>query len=272
MTTPLPRVLMTGASGKLARSIRPYLVQYCSELRLADIVAPTAEHERETCHTADLAQLDGRDELFEGIHTIVHFAGYPREADWSTLMAPNVVGVANLWEMAHRHGVQRVVYASSNHAVGFYPRSHTIDGQVLPRPDTRYGVAKVFMEALASFYADKHGIRAFGLRIGHGSPEPTDRRMLSVWVHPEDLADLVRVGIQADYLCEIVYGASNNSRAWWDNRRAIELGYKPRHSADRFAAALESVHSQDAVTERYQGGAFAANGFVGDPLRPERDR
>ncbi|MCR5885654.1 NAD(P)-dependent oxidoreductase [Rhizobacter sp. J219] len=272
MTNPLPKILLTGACGKLSRSIRPYLVQWCSELRLTDIVSPVAEHDMETCHRADIADIDQHPETFDGIDAIVHFSGYPREADWDTLMAPNVIGSAKLWEMAQRHGVGRIVYASSNHAIGFYPRSHTVDGHVLPRPDTRYGVTKVFMEALASLYADKHGLRGFGLRIGHGSLEPKDRRMLATWVHPEDLADLVRVGLQADYLCEIVYGVSNNASAWWDNQRAHDLGYRPRHSSDPFIEALQCVVSDDPVAERYQGGTFAAAEYVGDPLRPIRAR
>jgi uronate dehydrogenase len=272
MSDSLPRVLLTGASGRLSHSIRPYLSRWCSELRLLDVVTPAAEHERETCHTADIAQIEAHEALLDGIHTIVHFAGHPRDADWDTLAGPNLVGTAKLWELACRHGVQRIVYASSNHAVGFYPRGTRIDADVMPRPDTRYGVTKVFMEALARMHADKHGLRALGVRIGHCSLQPSDARMLSHWIHPEDLAELVRVGIQADFLCDIVYGVSNNQRSWWDNRRAEELGYRPRHSADPFEAALAGLHGHDVVSERYQGGSFAAAGYVGDPDRPLRNR
>ena len=176
--------------------------------------------------------------LFEGIDAIIHFAGYPREADWQTLIAANVLTVANMWDAAKNAGVKRIVYASSNHAVGLYPRSQRIDDRALPRPDSRYGVTKVFMETTASLYAAKHGVRGFGVRIGHCALEPSDARMLSHWVHPDDLAALIHVGLTADYESEIVYGVSANSRSWWDNSRAEALGYRPQHSADSYAAAL----------------------------------
>ena len=139
-----------------------------------------------------------------------------------------------------------------------------------PRPDGRYGATKVFMEAVAQLYADKHGLRAFGMRIGYTGPEPLDARMLSHWLHPQDLAQLIEVGLTADYQHEIVYGVSDNSATWYNNRRAEELGYRPRHSADVFAAELAGKVTQDPVAERYQGGSFAADGHIGDPERPAR--
>jgi uronate dehydrogenase len=126
------------------------------------------------------------------------------------------------------------------------------------------------MEALAGFHADKHGLRAMGIRIGHCSPEPTDARALAHWVHPRDLAQLIEVGLTADYHHEIVYGVSSNSASWWDNRRALELGYQPRYSADLYAGELAARVSTEAVAEIYQGGSFAAEGFVGDASRPAR--
>ena len=139
-----------------------------------------------------------------------------------------------------------------------------------PRPDSRYRVTKVFMEAVARMHADKHGIKAIGVRIGYCGPAPLEARMLSHWVHPQDLAALIEVSLSADYHCEIVYGVSDNSATWYDNRRAYALGYRPRHSADAHAAALASVRSDPPVAERYQGGSFAADGHVGDPERAAR--
>ncbi len=264
------RVLLTGAGGKVARQIRPYLAPACSELRLTDLVPVTPEHANETAFTADLTDARALPALLKGVHAVVHFAGYPREADWATLLPANIVAVAHLWEAAIEAGVQRIVYASSNHAVGYHPRQRRIDGLGSPRPDSRYGVTKVFMEALASLHADKHGLRGLGLRIGHCAAAPSDARMLANWVHPEDLAALVGVGLQADYHHDVVYGVSHNAASWWDNRRAEALGYRPRHSADAWAAALVGQRSDDAVAELYQGGGFAAAGHVGDPERPTR--
>ena len=96
--------------------------------------------------------------------------------------------------------------------------------------------------------------------------------MLSHWVHPQDLAALIEVGLVADFHCEIAYGVSANSASWYDNGRAEALGYQPQHCADPFAAALAGVKSDNAVTERYQGGSFAAAGHASDPERPAHSR
>lgn len=178
------RILLTGANGKVARQVRPYLAGLCAELRLTDIVPLDAQRPNETVHVADLADAAALPGLVQGVDAIVHFAGHPREAEWSVLIDANLRTAIHLWEAAVAAGVPRIVYASSNHAVGYYARSERIDGRVPVRPDSRYGVSKVFMEALAGLHADKHGLRALGLRIGHCAPEPTDARMLSHWVHP----------------------------------------------------------------------------------------
>lgn len=263
-------ILVTGAGGKVARSVRGALAAMCRELRLTDIVPLEASGPGQTVHVADLADPAAAPALVAGVDAIVHFAGYPREAAWPVLIDANLLGVIHLWEAAAAAGVQRIVYASSNHAVGYYPRDRRIDAQVPARPDGRYGVTKVFMEAVASLHADKHGLRGFGIRIGYCGPEPLDARMLSHWVHPEDLARLIAVGLTAPYLNEVVYGVSANTATWYDNSRAEALGYRPLHSADRFAEALAARVTTDPVAERYQGGSFAADGHVGDPERPAR--
>lgn len=154
-----------------------------------------------------------------------------------------MAGVINLWEAACAAGVQRMVYASSNHAVGLYPRTQVLDGREAPLPDSRYGE------------------RAFGMRIGRCCPEPTDARMLSHWIHPQDLASLIGVGLEAECVHEIVYGASANTRSWWNNSRAHALGYRPLHSADPFIAQLQGKCSADPIAEHYQGASFAAQEF-----------
>jgi uronate dehydrogenase len=263
-------VLITGANGKVARSVRPYLAALCTELRLTDIVPAETSSANETVHTADLSDPTTLPAVLQGVDAIVHFAGYPREAAWPVLLEANIATAINLWDAALAAGVKRIVYASTNHTVGYYPRSERIDHCAVPRPDSRYGVSKVFMEALASLYADKYGVRAMGIRIGFCGAEPLDARMLSHWVHPEDMASLIRIGLLADYHCELVYGVSANSATWYDNSRAEALGYRPLHSADPYAAALAAVRTENPVSERYQGGSFAGEGHVGDPERPGR--
>lgn len=251
-------IVLTGAAGRLGSALRPALAPLCKELRLVDKSPVDALHANESAFTLDLDDVVGLKTALAGCSAVVHFAGYPREAEWDVLLAANIKGVINLWDAAHAAGVDRIIYASSNHAVGLYPRSAVIDEKAPPKPDSRYGVTKVFMESMAELYATKHGLRGFGIRIGHSAPRPSDARMLSHWVHPDDLAALVAIGLHADYEHEIVYGASNNSRSWWNTHRAAALGYRPRYSADDYAAELVSKTSANPVEEYFQGGSFAA--------------
>lgn len=259
---PFQCIVLTGAAGRLGRQMRARLSPLCEELRLVDCVPMEALERNESAYMLDLSSAKGLSAVLRNAQAVIHFAGYPREADWSTLLQANVQGVINLWEAARSEKVGRIVYASSNHAVGFYPRSQSIDHQAVPLPDSRYGITKVFMESTAAMFAIKYGVRGFGLRIGHCSPEPTDARMLSHWIHPDDLASLIKVGLQADYTHELVYGASGNPKSWWRNDRAYALGYKPAHSTAPFEAKLMSVQSDNAITELYQGGSFAAAEYV----------
>lgn len=255
-------IVLTGAAGRLGQALRPYLSPLCKELRLVDRAAMTASQPNEKTFQIDLSDETALKGVLQHASAVVHFAGYPREAEWDVLLPANIECTIKLWELANAAGVDRIIYATSNHVVGLYPRDKPLDELVHPLPDSRYGLTKVFMEGLASLYAIKHGVRGFGLRIGHCAPEPSDARMLSHWIHPEDLAALVRVGLEADYDNEIVYGASDNTRSWWPNARALELGYRPRHSADVFAEQLKARVSDDPVAERFQGGSFAASGFT----------
>ena len=183
------RILVTGAAGKVARSVRAELGGMCRELRLTDITPFDATAANQTVQVADLADAASVSALVEGVDAVVHFAGYPREAAWPVLLDANIRSVINLWESAAAAGVDRILYASSNHAVGYYPRTARIDARVPARPDSRYGATKVFMEAVAQLHADKSGLRAFGMRIGASGLlqlQPFgDVRKLSLELHAE---------------------------------------------------------------------------------------
>jgi uronate dehydrogenase len=265
-------VVLTGAAGRIGRQLRPALSGICEKLLVVDQAPLSAEHANETAFQMALSDLEGLAKVMAGANAVVHFAGYPREADWDTLLQANIVGAINLWEAARRAGVERIVYASSNHAVGMYPRTQTLSETSLPCADSRYGVTKVFMETLAQLYAVKHGIRGFGMRIGHCAPEPTDARMLSHWIHPEDMFGLVEVGLKADYSHEVVFGASDNACSWWNNDRAKALGFCPRHSADGWISKLQALRPDNAVAEFYQGGSFAAAEFDNSGLLSHIER
>jgi uronate dehydrogenase len=191
------------------------------------------------------------------------------ENDWPTILESNIVGTYNIFEAARRQAVRRLVFASSNHAVGFYRRTRRVGTAVLPRPDTRYGVSKVFGEALGALYADKYGLSVLCIRIGNVDQKPVDKRRLSIWIHPDDLAQLVRIGLDyPDLRYEVVYGASDNERSWWDNAVAYRLGYRPHHRAEDHvgqALAAQAKLPADPVGDIFQGGAFCAMEFAGDP-------
>ena len=154
--------------------------------------------------------------------------------------------------------------ATSNHAVGFYPRSQTIDHQVTV-PDSRYGVSKAFSEALASLYSDKHGMGFLCVRIGNYGTQPIDSRRLSIWVSPRDLTQLFRIGLEhPDVRYEIVYGVSGNQRTWYDNSNAHRLGYRPEDDSEPQAAQVLSAEAgqpRNRIADKYQGGTFTAEEY-----------
>jgi uronate dehydrogenase len=163
------------------------------------------------------------------------------------------------------------VFASSNHAIGFYPRVRRIGVDVVARPDTRYGVSKVFGEALGALYADKYGLRVLCLRIGNVDERPVDLRRLAIWLKPEDLVQLVRIGLEhPDLRFEVMYGVSLNERSWWDNSVAYDYGYRPTGRAEDHrdqALAAQAKLPPDPVGDFYQGGPFCSDEFAGDKDR-----
>jgi uronate dehydrogenase len=265
------RVLLTGASGGVGSRLRKLLAPIYPDLLLSDLRAPTDLTSSETFQPADLSRIDEVERICEGVDSIVHLGGFSVEGPWEVILQANIIGCYNLFEAARRQGVKRVVFASSNHAVGFYPRVRRIGTDVLPRPDTRYGVSKVFGEALGALYADKHGLRVLCLRIGHVLEKPIDKRRLAIWLSLDDLVQLIRIGVEhADLRFEVMYGASLNERSWWDNSTAYAYGYRPTGRAEDFAAealAREARQAPDLVGDYFQGGDFCSQEFDGDASR-----
>jgi uronate dehydrogenase len=270
------RVLLTGASGAIGSRLRKLLAAHY-ELVLTDLAPPPALEPQEalpnealpqeTFIAADLADASAIERAVAGAEGIVHLGGLSSEAPWEAILRSNIVGTYNLFEAARKQGVKRVVFASTNHVMGFYPREQTIGVQALPLPDTRYGVAKAFGEALAALYAYKHGLGVLCIRIGNVSDAPVDERRLAIWLKPEDLVSLIRIGLERDGLVyETVYGMSDNARAWWDNSRAHELGYRPEGRSEDFASqalAAEALLPPDEVGAAFQGGSFCSREFEG---------
>ncbi len=264
----MQRVLLTGASGGVGRRLRRLMKGLYQTLRLSDIVQPDDLQADEEFVAADLTDLAAVRKAVEGMDGIIHLGGYSIEGSWEQILQANIIGCYNLFETARQSGVKRVVFASSNHAVGFYPRKQKIRTDVTPLPDTRYGVSKVFGEALGALYAHKHGMGVLSIRIGNVDDRPVDKRRLSIWLKPEDLVQLIRIGLEhPDIKYEVVYGASDNVRGWWDNSNARRLGYKPSGVAEDFAAhamAEQAKLPPDPIGDRFQGGSFCSLEYDAD--------
>ena len=251
-------ILITGAAGDVGTHLRRELAGKYA-LRVSDLRSLKKINKDEKFVRADISKLADALRITKGVDAVVHLGGYSVEGPWESILNANIVGCYNVFEAARRNGVKRILFPTSNHATGFYRRDRTIDHRVYPKPDSRYGVAKVFGEALGSLYADKYGMEVFCMRIGNVNPAPIDKRRLSIWFSPRDLAQLVTIGIEHPGIrFEIVYGVSKNTRSWYDNANAYRLGYRPQDDAEAYATQVLAREQPggDPQAELHQGGIF----------------
>ncbi|MGH8632228.1 MAG: NAD-dependent epimerase/dehydratase family protein, partial [Burkholderiales bacterium] len=263
-------ILITGAAGDVGSHLRRELAGRYA-LRLSDIRPIAKLAEGETFMRGDVARLGDMLRVTRGVAAIVHLGGHSGEGRWKDILRVNIVGCYNVFEAAHRNAVPRILFATSNHATGFFRRDEKIDHRVYPKPDSRYGLSKVFGEQLGSLYSDRYGLQVLCMRIGNVNPAPVDKRRLSLWLSPRDLAQLVQIGIEhPDIRFAIVYGVSRNRRTWYDNSNAERLGYRPQDDSEPYAAEVlaREKPATDPVAEKYQGGPFCRAELGGDPMRP----
>lgn len=228
------RVLITGATGGIGKLLAQ---------RLADdyeLVLQGRHPDEDDPADIRIAHLDDYDEtlvLMEGVDTVVHMAGSASpESSWDDVLSANIVGLRNTLEAAREAGVRRFVFASSNHAMGFYDRDHEwpVYPHQLQRPDSLYGVSKVFGETLGRFYHEKHGLDFIALRIGWTTEDPgqVDTDVLhAMWLSPDDTVQVVRCAIEAEVRFGFYYAVSDNPNRRWDlTNTMLELGYRPQDS------------------------------------------
>jgi uronate dehydrogenase len=256
------RILITGAAGSLGRHLRTGLAPLAERLRLADVADLGQAAPNEELVQCNLADREAALAATRDCDAIVHFAGHPREQTFEEIVADTLPASYHMFEGARLNGARRVVYASSIHAVGFWPVEAVPDTAVPHRPDTFYGLTKTFTEDLASLYWDKFGVESVMLRICSCFPEPQDRRMLWSWLSFADCVRLVEAALTAPRVgFSVIYGTSDNAARAVSNARASHIGFRPQDSADGFAAAvLARTERPDpaATATRVVGGGFAA--------------
>ena len=263
------RVLVTGAAGSIGRVVTVGLLDRGHDVVGLDLV-PLPDGMDIAWHTADCTDPDAVADVFaaEPLDAVVHLASNPSEASLPDSLESHVVTTAALLDAMVEHGVRRMVYASSNHAVGRTPRVDVLRDDVRPRPDTFYGVAKVAAEALLSLYADRYGIDAIACRIGSFLAEPTTVRALSTWLSHDDCVRMVEAALTAPAPgFAVLYGISANTRAWWDLEPGRELGYVPQDDAEAYADRVEPREA-DHAESAHVGGPFTGEAFY----RPALDR
>jgi uronate dehydrogenase len=244
--------------------LRPRLKTLCTTLRLSDIADLGSAAAGEELRPAALQDRAAVLALLEGVDAVVHLGGVSTEQPWESILDGNVVGAYNLYEAARKHGVKRIVFASSNHVTGFYRQDEVITPQDPVRPDGLYGLSKAWGENLSRLYFDRYGIETACLRIGSSFPEPKDRRMLATWLSYDDLERLVRACLTTPVLGHtIVYGLSDNTTRWWDNTGAAHIGFRAKDSSECFRAALEAKQPALDLSDPaaiHQGGAYVRMG------------
>jgi uronate dehydrogenase len=258
------RLLLTGAAGHLGRDMRRRLPAYCATLRVSDRLALGAAGLAEEVQVAELNDKAAVHALLQGVDAVVHLGGVSTEQPWQSILEGNIIGMVNLYEAARLHKTRRIVYASSNHATGFYRQDEVISPKDPMRPDGFYGLSKCFGENLAQLYWDRHGIETVSLRIGSAFAEPKDRRMLATWMSLDDTERLIVAALTAPVVGHsVIYGMSDNTTTWWDNTSAKHIGYRPQDNSEVFRQPVEArqqtLDSEDPAV-RYQGGAFVRTG------------
>jgi uronate dehydrogenase len=235
----MKKLVLTGAAGRLGSYLREPLSKLCDTLVSTDIAEGVGRlYDGETYVRADLTDLGAMTDLLEGADMVVHFGAVGDEAPFEQILGPNIVGAYNIWEAAYRNKVRRVVYASSIHAVGMYPKTDFIGTDVPHRPDTFYGLAKCFAEDLARLYWEKRQVESVCMRI-LSCAQVSNPRAVGSWLSYDDLIHLVERAIDTPVTgFTVVYGVSNNDRAPVDNAKAHYLGYRPKDNAEAFAAKI----------------------------------
>ena len=259
-------IALTGANGSIGGVVRNGVRGRHDDVRLVDRTVACGIQRGEHSITADIRDIDAMRTAFEGCSTVVHLAGIPDEADFYDLAQSNILGTYTVFEAAKRARVKRIVYASSNHVVGFHSAEAALDANAALRPDSFYGVSKVFGEGLGRLYHDKWGLEIVCLRIGSFREKPQSVRQLSTWLGHYDAVELFNRAIEAEPVSfTVLYGVSANARCRWNSGEAAEaLGFYPVQNAEDFRGEVEALPDLDPPQcAAFHGGAFTGTDYRG---------
>ena len=258
----MSRVLVTGSAGGIGSALCQRLPALGWQVRGFDRVPSPA---LEDAVVAELADARALFSACNSMDAVVHLAGIPTEVPWPAIREANIDGTYSVYETARRAGVTRVVFASTNHVVGFTPVTAGLSPTTPPRPDTLYGVSKAVGEALGSLYSDRYGMRVACLRIGSFSQRPENLRALSTWLSPGDCARLVDACLRSEALrFQVLWGVSGNTRRVWSDAGWDTVGYVPQDDAEAFAADLAGAEVQPG--DELTGGDYTTPVFGIDEI------
>jgi uronate dehydrogenase len=267
----MTKVALSGASGNIGQVLRPALLKLGFAVRSAGgRRALTPVTPEEDVIQGDMCDSAFVDRLLAGVDVLIHMAGTSVERPLPEVIENNLVGLHAVYEGARRHRVKRIVFASSNHAIGMHSVDSKLDLDCDLRPDGFYGLSKVWGEAMTRMYWDKHGIEGICLRIGTAIEKPTEFRHLSTWLGNDDLVQLISRCItvpDVGYL--VAWGVSANKRSYWNHEGAAKLGYRPVQNSEDYAQEiLQRPNPLDPVAQRFQGGGFVTIDYTPPEQRP----
>jgi nucleoside-diphosphate-sugar epimerase len=237
---------ITGGCGRIGTALRPHLRE-TYRLRLLDVREPSVQVTAdEEYRQIDVASLSDVEAAFEGVDAVLHLAGQPSTtATWTSVLKDNIEATHSVFEAARRRGIEKIVFASTNHVVGLYnlEGAWPISTHVPIRPDSLYGVSKACGEALARYYAEAFGMSIICLRIGWFTTRQPSMPVLNpLWISTRDLAQIVERSLQSPRRFGIYNATSNNAQAHWDLQSARdELGYAPEDDVSRVATETDAA-------------------------------
>jgi len=170
----MKKILVTGAAGQIGSELVPALRERHGGENViaaghrtplpADVQESGPSIKLDVTSAAEVMKAVG--EL--GIETIYHMSSILSalaESNRQIAYAVNINGTYNILEAAVSHNVGQVIIPSSIAAFGPDTPQENTPNETIQRPNTLYGISKVFGEHLGNYYHEKLGLDVRGLRL-----------------------------------------------------------------------------------------------------------